>query len=214
MVIQWYGQSCFKITSGDLVIAIDPFSKEIGLTPPRFKTDILLKTHDHRDHSNIESIPDGAFIIESAGEYEIKGVPIVGIESFHDENNGKDRGKNTIYKFEVEEMKLAHLGDFGEKEIRSDTLDELGDIDILFIPVGGNYTIDAEGAEKIIRQIEPRIVIPMHYKIPSLSVKLAPVEEFMKEMGIKKYETEEKLVIKKKDLPEAEKTKVVVLKPV
>jgi len=212
MVINWYGQSCFKITSGELVLAIDPFSKEIGLTPPRFKTDILLKTHDHRDHSNLESIPEGAFIIGEPGEYEIKGVPITGIESFHDDQNGKERGKNTIYKFEVEEIKLAHLGDFGEKEIRSETLDELGDIDILFIPVGGVYTIDAEGAEKIIRQIEPRIVIPMHYKIPGLTVKLAPVDEFLKEMGIKKLEPEEKLVIKKKDLPEAEQTKIVLLK--
>ena len=194
------------------MIAIDPFSKEIGLTPPRFKTDILLKTHDHRDHSNIESIPEGAFVIEGPGEYEIKGVPITGIESFHDENNGKERGKNTIYKFEIEDIKLAHMGDFGEKEIRSDTLDELGDIDILFVPVGGTYTIDAETAEKIIRQIEPRIVIPMHYKIPGLNIKLAPIDEFLKEMSIKKLEPEEKLVIKKKDLPEAEKTRVVVLK--
>ncbi len=212
MVITWLGQACFKIQSGDLTVVIDPYSKDIGLTPPRFKADVVLVTHDHHDHSNAESLTGEPMVIKGPGEYEAKDVYVLGLETYHDEVQGKERGLNTIYKIEIEGMRIAHLGDFGEKEIRDETLEDLGDVDILLIPVGGKYTIDGEGAAKLVKKIEPKIVIPMHYKIPGLKLNLDGVEDFLKEIGAGKAESEDRLTVKKKDLGEDEKIKVVVLK--
>lgn len=214
MVITWLGQACFKIQSGDLVIVIDPFSKDIGLTPPRFRSDLVLVTHAHYDHSNAESITGDPMVISGPGEYEAKGVYIKGAETFHDNSQGKDRGLNTIYMVELEDMRILHLGDLGEEKLRGETLDQIGSIDILMIPVGGKYTIDGEQAASVVKQIEPRFVIPMHYKIPGLKVGLEGPEHFLKEMGATKAAVQEKFVVKKKDIGEKEKTEVVVLKAV
>ena len=214
MVISWYGQSCFKIQSGDLVIAIDPFSKEIGLTPPRFRSDVVLVTHSHFDHSNSEAMAGEPFIITGPGEYETKGVYVHGIETFHDTKEGKERGLNTVYIIELEDIRILHLGDFGEEKLRDETLEAIGDVDIMLVPVGGTYTIDAEQAAKVVKQVEPKRAIPMHYKIPGLKVKLDGVDEFLKEMGASKTEVQEKFTVKKKDFTEEEKTKVVVLSTV
>ncbi|MBI2642606.1 MAG: MBL fold metallo-hydrolase, partial [Candidatus Wildermuthbacteria bacterium] len=135
-----------------------------------------------------------------------------GIFSYHDEQEGKERGTNTIYTIEVEDMRLCHLGDFGQKELSAEQLEAIGDIDVLMVPVGGVYTIDAKTASHIVNQIEPKIVLPMHYALPKLKVKLAPVEEFLKVMGAKAAQPEEKLTVKAKDLT-TEETKVVVLTP-
>ncbi|OGF62128.1 hypothetical protein A2662_01425 [Candidatus Giovannonibacteria bacterium RIFCSPHIGHO2_01_FULL_45_33] len=218
MVITYYGLSCFKIQSGDTVLAIDPFSKESGLVPPRFESHAVLSTHDHDNHNNIEALAskeedEGAFKITGPGEYEFRGITVRGIASFHDAKGGKAKGKNTIYVIEMEGMRLVHMGDYGEKELRSEVQEALGTPDILFIPVGGEAggTIDAEDAAKLLNQVEPRVVIPMHYKISGLKDKLDGVDVFMKEMG-EKAESEEKFTIKKKDLPSAEQSKIVILK--
>ena len=212
MVITWYGQACFKIQSGDLVIAIDPFAKEIGLTPPRFRADVVLVTHSHYDHSNIETLGGTPFAITGPGEYEVKGALIRGIQTFHDRVRGLERGLNTIYRLEIEGITLAHLGDFGEERLREETLEALGDIDVLLIPVGGTYTIDAADAARVTKQIEPAFAVPMHYKLPVVKANLTGVEPFLKEMGVSKTEAVEKLTLKKKDIPEEAKTAVVVLK--
>lgn len=212
MVITWYGQACFKIQSGDLVIAIDPFGKEIGFAPPRFRADLALITHGHFDHANLSALAGDPFAITGPGEYDARSVVIRGIETFHDRSRGKERGLNTIYKMEVEGLKLLHLGDFGEDKMRDETLEAVGDVDILFVPVGGVYTIEGDTATAITRQIEPSYVIPMHYKIPGLKVNLQGPEQFLKEMGAKDTAPQEKLTIKKKDIPEQGKTTIVVLK--
>lgn len=212
MVITWYGQACFKLQSGELVGVIDPYSRDIGLTPPRFRSDFLLITHDHMDHNNAESIPQENLItVAGPGEYDVRGVYIRGIQTYHDAKEGKERGLNTIYVIEMEGIKICHMGDFGEPQIREETLEAIGDVDILMIPVGGTYTIDAEEASHVISQIDPRIVIPMHYKIPGLKVGLEPIDKFLKEMGIKSKDAEDKLTLKKKDLPN-EGLNIVVLK--
>ena len=212
MVITWYGQACFKIQSGDMVLAIDPYAKEIGLTPPRFKADVVMVTHAHHDHSNAATIAGEPFLINGPGEYEVKGVNIIGIETYHDESHGKDRGLNTIYKITVEGIRILHMGDFGEREMREATLESVGDVDVVMIPVGGKYTIDGEVAQKIVRQIEPGYVIPMHYKIPGLAFPLDSAETFLKATGAAKTEAVEKLTLKKKDIVEDKKTEVVLLK--
>ncbi len=216
MHINWHGQSCFQIQAsrnkGEQVsIVIDPFDEATGLRVPSLSADVLLITHGHHDHNNKKAVKGSPFLIEEPGEYEVKDVFIQGISSFHDEEEGKKRGLNTIYTIEVEEIRLCHLGDFGQKELTSDQIEKIGDVDILMVPVGGVYTINSKGAAKVISQIEPRLVIPMHYHIPKLKIKLEMLDKFLKEMGWKSAQSQPKLLIKKKDLPE--ETKIVVLQP-
>jgi L-ascorbate metabolism protein UlaG (beta-lactamase superfamily) len=215
MKIAWYGQSCFKLmvktNNGEkITILIDPFSKDIGLTPPRGGADIVIVSHDHYDHNNVKTVSGEPFIIDSPGEYDVKKVFIRGIYSFHDNSKGEERGVNTISLIEAEDMKICHLGDLGQKELSDNQLEKIGEVDILMIPVGGTYTINGSEAVKIINQIEPKVVIPMHYKIPGLNIKLNPVEKFLEEIGREK-ETMEELSIQKKELTE-EEMKVVVMK--
>lgn len=210
MVITWYGQSCFKIQSGETVLFTDPFAKEIGLTPPRAQANIVTISHNHFDHNNSEALTGEPLVIEGPGEYESKGVDIKGILSFHDDKEGKERGTNTIYVIEIEGMKICHLGDLGQAKLTAQQVERIDGVDILMIPVGGTNTIDEEMAAEIINQIEPRIVIPMHYKIPGLTSKIEGVDAFLKEMGVAKKETVDKLTLKKKDLPEGDMQVVVM----
>lgn len=217
MTITWQGQSCFQITanqtkSSQTDIVIDPFDKETGLKLPKMEADILLATHDHHDHNNIKEVSGNYFLIQGPGEYEIKNIFIQGIPSFHDDSQGKERGMNTIYTIEAEEIKICHLGDLGQKELSNDQVEAIGEIDILMIPVGGNYTISSKEAVKIMSQIEPKITIPMHYQIPKLNIKLEGLDSFLKTMGIKKVEPLQKLSIKKKDISEDE-AKIIILEP-
>ncbi|MFH1661519.1 MAG: MBL fold metallo-hydrolase, partial [Candidatus Falkowbacteria bacterium] len=143
------------------------------------------------------------------GEYEIKGVSIEGVESFHDEKSGSERGKNVIYRIDIDNISVAHLGDLGHT-LDSKQLEKLEGTDILLIPVGGKgYTVDAKKAVEVITQVEPRIVIPMHYKLKDSKIDLDSVDKFVKELGIQPTH-EEKLKISKKDLP-AEDMELVVL---
>lgn len=212
MIITWLGHSCFKIqdklTPDGIIIVTDPFDKSVGLKVPRFEADIVTISHDHGDHNNISVIKGDPFVINGAGEYERKGVFIEGVEAYHDEKGGSERGKNIMYRIDIEEMSVSHLGDLGHS-LDSKQLEKLEGTDILLIPVGGVYTIDAKKAVDVVSQIEPRIVIPMHYKIPGLILKLDGVDKFIKELGIKPT-NEEKLKISKKDLP-AEDMELVIL---
>ena len=164
------------------------------------------------DEAKVAAIPGEPFIISGPGEYEIKNIGVRGIPTFHDSRQGKERGSNTAYRIEADGVTLAHLGDFGESAAREETVEALGDIDILLIPVGGNYTIDADTAVKVINQIEPRLIIPMHYALPGLKIKLSGVDDFLKSYGAAGAERLEKLSVKKKDLPETESRVVVLAK--
>ena len=217
MTIIWHGQSLFEITTSrgknnQVNIVIDPFSQEVGLRLPKLEPNIVLSTHEHYDHNNVKAVGGNYFLIEGPGEYEIREIFIQGIPAFHDDLQGKERGKTTIFTIEAEELRLCHLGDLGQKELTPDQLEKIGEIDILMIPVGGNYTISGKEAVKIMSQIEPKIIIPMHYALPKLKVKLEGAEKFLKTMGIKKIEPVNKLTIKKKELAE-EEAKIIVLKP-
>lgn len=215
MIINWYGHSCFKITNqgGRLIIITDPFDKKIGLTPPRCGADIVTVSHQHSDHNNIKTITgmEGSkpFVIDSPGEYEIKGVSIVGYNSFHDKEKKEN---NIIYSMEIDKIKICHLGDFGQDKLKDKQIEKIGNVDILMIPVGGNYTIGAKRAAKIVNQIDPCIVIPIHYKIPGLKMKLNDVKDFLKEMGLNGVVAVDKLTIKKKDII-GKAMEVIVMKP-
>lgn len=217
MNIIWYGQSCFQITTqkgkNNLInIVIDPFDESVGLRIPKLTADIVLVTHNHYDHNNTKVVSGNPFIIDSPGEYEIKEVFIQGIDSYHDFSSGKERGLNTIYIVEVEGVRVCHLGDLGQKELFPEQIEKIGNIDVLMLPIGGVYTISAKEAVGIISQIEPRIVIPMHYEIPKLKIKLDNLDKFLKTVGVKTIEPQNKLSIKKGETFQ-EEAKIVVLKP-
>lgn len=214
MYLQWLGHSCFKIqdkTGPDgVTVTTDPFDKTIGLKVPNFESDIITVSHDHHDHNNVKALRGESFVIDNPGEYDIKGVSIHGVESYHDDKEGKDRGKNIIYRMEIDNISVSHLGDLGHI-LDSQQLEVLVGTDILLIPVGGKYTLDAKKAVEVVSQIEPRIVIPMHYKIPGLKITdIDGVDKFIKEIGVKPTE-EEKLKISKKDLPQ-EDMELVIMK--
>ena len=212
MYITWLGQSCFKlqdkIGSDGVMLVMDPYTDEFGLKMPRFEADIVTVSHDHADHNNLGAIRGNPYIINTAGEYEVKSVFIEGVEAWHDEKNGTERGKNIIYRIEMEDISVTHLGDLGHI-LETKQLEKLEGTDILLIPVGGKYTINAAKAVEVISQIEPRIIIPMHYKVPGLKVDIDGVEKFIKELGLKPR-MEEKLKISKKDLPQEDMELVVL----
>lgn len=190
----------------------DPYNAEVGFKLPRLTADIVTVSHDHFDHNNVAGVSgeNGApFVISSPGEFEVKGVFVYGNSFWHDKTEGKDRGANTVYCIEMEGISLAHLGDLGHT-LNEEQIEKLDGVDILFVPVGGKWTLGASEAVEVINEIEPRIVIPMHYKIPGLKVDVETVDKFLKEMGASKAEKLPKLKISKKDLPQ-EETKVIVL---
>ncbi|OGY41318.1 MAG: hypothetical protein A2Y82_03865 [Candidatus Buchananbacteria bacterium RBG_13_36_9] len=209
MTIFWLGHSAFKIVDKEVTIAIDPYDK-IGLKMPKFQAEIALITHDHEDHNNLEAIKGEPFIITGPGEYEVKNVFIYGIPGFHDNKEGAERGKITMYLIEMEGIKIAHLGDLGQENLTAEQLELLEGVDILLLPVGGNSTINGSEAVEIISQIQPRIIIPMHYKFSGVDKKLDSVDIFLKEFGVTDPEKMEKLKISKKDLPQ-EGTKIIIL---
>lgn len=213
MLLTWIGHSCFKIQDKNgpdgIVVVTDPFDKKIGLKPPAFEASIVTVSHGHDDHNNVKSLKGNPFIIDCAGEYDIKGVSVQGVESYHDDKHGKERGLNTIYRIEIDNISIGHLGDLGHI-LENKQLEVLAGIDILLVPVGGKYTLDAKQAVEVVSQIEPRMVIPMHYKVPGLKFDIDGVDKFIKEMGINPTE-EEKLKISKKDLPQ-EDMELVVMK--
>ena len=209
MSITWYGHSCFRLESKDTSLLIDPFSSEIGLRPPKIKDNIVLVSHQHYDHNNIDQMPEESFLIKGPGEYEVKGVFIKGIQSFHDKSQGQERGLNTIYVIKMEDMVLAHLGDFGEGRLSEEQVEKIGDIDILMIPVGGVYTINYKEAVEAINQIEPKIVIPMHYNIQGLKIDIDGPEKFLKEMSLTPEKADKSYKVQKKNLP-VEEMKLVI----
>lgn len=205
MVISWFGLSSFKISSGNLTVVTDPFSKNVGLMPPRRQTDVVVISNIKNEaYNNSESLGDEkTFVIDGPGEFDIKGLFIHGFPS----------ANATIYGVRMEDIRLGFLGSTKQKELTDEQLETLGEVDILFIPVGGKTVCDAEEAVTIVNQIEPKIVIPMHYAQKGLRIPLEKVEQFLKEMGSTAKTAQEKLTIKKSGLPDAEHAQVVVLSP-
>ncbi len=215
--VYFAGNSCFQISvsnskdhSADIVI--DPFDQETGLKLPNLSADILLITHQHHDHNNVKGVKGYPFVADSPGEYEIKEVFIRGIPAFHDDKEGKEKGRNTIYTIEAEGLKFCHLGDLGQKELTDEQLEKIGAVDVLMIPVGGEYTISCNEAGKIISQIEPKIVIPMHYALPKLKSDLDDVSKFLKAMGKPSVVPQDKLIVKISTMPK-DGMEIVVLQP-
>lgn len=179
MKINWFGQSCFVIEAkSGCKILTDPFDSSLGYSLPSGDVDIVTISHHHRDHDCVSYISKSAVILDSLEHKDIKGIIIEGKETFHDKFKGEKRGKNIIFKFIIDGFVLCHLGDLGH-ELDKDTLNWLGDVDILMIPVGGNYTIDGMEAASIATKINSHLIIPMHFGTAALSFPLDGAEKFI-----------------------------------
>ncbi|MBU1177840.1 MBL fold metallo-hydrolase [Patescibacteria group bacterium] len=204
MYIQWCGQSCFKFQAKDTTIVTNPYGRESGLAPLRTRADIVLVSNSNKENNNVESLKENPFVIDGPGEYERMGVAIKGITSYQDNKEGQDKGSNTIYIINIEGIRICHLGDLGHI-LTSKQVERINGVDILLTPVG-EHNLSINKITDIIGEIEPRLIIPMHYKIPQVKDKLAAVEKFLSEMGAKKEKVIPKLVIKKGNLPTEETT--------
>ena len=212
MEITFLGHSSFKLKGKTGSVVTDPFDPQmVGFKYAGVEGDIVTVSHEHDDHNRASLVKGAKRVISGPGEYEILGISILGFPSFHDDKEGSVRGKNTIYVFEIDGLRIAHLGDLGHA-LSEELVEDLGDIDILMVPVGGEYTIGPNEATNVVSAIEPTIVIPMHYQMPGLKSetfsKLTPVDSFLKEVGLTS-ENLPKLIVKKEEL--GEDKKVVVL---
>jgi len=213
MEIKYLAHSSFLIKTKEAKVIMDPFDpKFVGLKFSKQEADIITISHEHKDHSHTELIEGNPLILTWPGQFEKKGVRVWGFSSFHDKAEGKERGENVLYKIESEGISILHCGDLGM--ILTDTqVDEIGDVDVLMVPVGGKFSLTSDEAIQLIKKVEPSIVIPMHYGRPDLAIEgLAPLDEFLKKMGVEPSEPLEKLVVKKEDFEVDQAMRVVVLK--
>jgi L-ascorbate metabolism protein UlaG (beta-lactamase superfamily) len=200
MEILSLGHSSFKIIGKDISIICDPYSSNtVGLTFPRTEADVVTVSHGHSDHSATDAVRGQFVCFDTPGEYEIKNAEIVGTASVHDAKNGEERGQNTIFSYDVDGINICHLGDLGSP-LTSAQLEKIDGVDILMIPVGGKVTIDSKAAAKVISEIEPKIVIPMHFRAGKMT-DLDSLDTFLKEIG-KTPKVTDRLKVQKKDLPE------------
>jgi len=215
MKVKWLGHACFLLTSDSgLRIITDPYTTGVfGLeyAPPAETADIVTVSHDHADHNNVAAVKGSPQVVQGVGSHEAKGVRFKGIATAHDESSGKERGANTIFCFALDAINVCHLGDLGH-DLSDQAVADIGDVDVLLIPVGGNFTIDAAGAERVCQKLAPKVVIPMHFRndrCPGFPV--ARVEDFTRARQQVKTIPSSEVELKKEQLPSGAET--MVLKP-
>jgi L-ascorbate metabolism protein UlaG (beta-lactamase superfamily) len=208
MDITWYGHSCFRLSDRGVTIVTDPPSDDLGYDRPRIRADVVTISHEHTGHNNRVGFRGGPRFFDGPGEYEVKGVFITGITTYHDGRSGSVRGRNTVFLFEFDGVTICHLGDLGHVPTQSQ-VEALSAVDVLLVPVGGLHTIDSSKASEVISLIEPRLVIPMHYKTKVEKAKLETVTKFLKEMGLAPVPPQPELKVTKSSLPDD--TQVVLL---
>lgn len=206
MRIQWLGHAAFAVTTKNgKVVVTDPyqsggFDGAVGYKKITVKPDVVTVSHQHADHNDVKSLAGNPKVISQTGNYQIGDIKITGIPCYHDTSGGKERGNNIIFTYEIDGMKLAHLGDLGHIPTK-EQVSQLGGIDILFIPVGGHFTIDAKTATEVVALILPKVTIPMHYKTDVLDFPITPVDVFLKDKkDVKRFNSPE-IIIEKGTLP-------------
>ena len=211
MDITWLGHSCFRLRGREVTIVTDPYSRGAGYPPLRVTGDIVSVSHPHPHHDSVDAV-SGALArprrVDGPGEYEIGGAMITGVATFRDKQKGKLHGKNTAFLFELDEFSVCHLGDLGHT-LDPEQIDALKDADILLIPIGGHCTIDAVEAVEVVSQLEPKLVIPMHYSTPGLQLDSA--ERFCRELAAPDSVPTARLTLTRSSLPE--ETQVALLSP-
>lgn len=209
MDIDWLGHSCFRLREGGVTIVTDPYDKSIGYVMPRVRADIITVSHDAPGHAAATIIKGDARVLSKPGEYEVKGVFITGIQTWRAAPaGGEAKEENTVFVFEFGDLTVCHLGDLA-RALTQAQVEAMPDIDVLLVPVGGGSALDADKAAEVISLIEPRIVIPMHYKTPYVNLPLDPLSKFLKEMGAAEHAPQESLRVTRSELPE--ETQVVIL---
>jgi len=206
--ITWLGHACFRLKSKDATIIADPYDKSLGLGTIGQKADIVTISHEHPHHSTLSGIKGEPFVITGPGEYEVRGMFINGVWSYADDKQGKERGRNTIYLYHLDDLVVCHLGALGHP-LSTQVVEDIGDVDVLLVPVGGNTSLTADKASEVISLIEPKVVIPMHYSTGRETAELDNLDKFTKVMGLKEYTPQEKFSARASDLNEA--TQIVVL---
>jgi len=194
MKIKWLGHACFLITSiSGVKILTDPFDDTVGYRLPEEEADIVLTSHNHFDHNNIDVVKGSFTHINEPGKTTVKGIQITGVSTYHDENKGSKRGKNIVFKMDIDGVRVCHCGDLGHV-LTEEQVKEIGDVDVLLVPVGGTFTVDAAGAMQVVKQLKPAVTIPMHYKTEDLSFNIDGVDKFLELAGggqrIKRQEIE------------------------
>jgi len=198
MKIRWLGHASFLIEGQGVRIVTDPYD-QIGIEFPQVEADVVTSSHDHFDHNAVDKVGGSPAVVRGAGTHRAAGVEFVGIETYHDETGGSQRGKNTVFCFELEGIRVCHLGDLGHR-LDEATVSEIGRVDILMVPVGGTYTIDAGGAADVVEALKPRVVIPMHFRIPGLALPISDEGDFTQRFA--RVERVDELELTPQSLPE------------
>ncbi len=208
MEIVWYGHSCFRLKTRGAIVVTDPCGKQVGYSISRMRADIVTISYDHPDYNNCALVQGDPKVINGPGEYEVKGVFITGIGTPLKKIKAPERLRNTIYLLDFDGLTVCQLGTLDHVPSQAQ-LQALSNVDILLIPVGGVTTLSANGAAEMIGLLEPKIVIPMHYKTKAVQAKLEPVSRFLNEMGLPETTPRDSLEIDKSGLPS--ETQVVLL---
>ena len=209
MDVTWLGHGCFRMRGRSAAVVTDPYPPSIGLKLSRLDADLVTVSHEHENHNYTQAVRD-AYEIRGPGEYEVAGVSVIGVPTFHDGEKGAKHGRNTVYLIEIDDVRVCHLGDLGHK-LDDAEAEAISSPDVLLVPVGGNTAINAGQAAEVVRQLEPRFVVPMHYAIPGLKLQLDSLDRFLKEMAVTASEPQPKLSVQKSS--GEYDTKVVVLEP-
>ena len=214
MKIEYLGHSCFQLTerTGTTVVC-DPYDRAVGYDMPKVDADAVTISHRHFDHDNTGAVGGKPIVIDSECNYDLHGVDISAVKSFHDSQRGKARGENLIFKYRMDGIDICHLGDLGEA-CSSDLIELLLPVDVLLIPVGGNYTIDAEMAKEYVDRLMPNVVIPMHFRDKGCKIDVEKVDEFLQTFDEEDVEEKEdsEIEITRRDFDNSDNTKVIVLR--
>lgn len=209
MDIKWYGHSCFRLKDRNGTAFTDPFPlKGLGYSRPRSKADLVTISHEHPNHSSLEGFTSEPYVVTRPGEYEVSGIFVTAIQTYHDNNQGAERGYNNLMLFHFDELSVCHLGDLGHV-LSQDEVEKLSEVDVLLVPVGGAGALNAAQAAEVISLIEPFYVVPMHYRTDTYSEGLEGVEKFLKEMGVTSPTVTDELKLSRGNMPE--ETQVVLL---
>lgn len=204
MELTWLGHSCFRLRGKDVTLVTDPPSPSTGYSIGRVNADIVTLSHDHPGHNYLKAVAGNEpYIVRGPGEYEVRNVLITGIQTYHDDERGARLGRNTVYLLHVDDLLICHLGDLGHT-LGAREQEAISGCDVLLLPVGGGNALDAKRAAEVAGQVEPQIIIPMHYATPALKPAagvLDPVEAFCHEMGVEVSDPLPKLVVTRASLP-------------
>lgn len=206
--IKWFGHACFRLRSRDATILTDPVPRSLGYRMDRQRADIVTISHDHPGHNALDLVSNSPKLVNGPGEYEMNDVFITGIRTYHDASRGAERGRNTAYLFELEDIVVCHLGDLGHS-LTGEQAESMSSVDVLIVPVGGGTVLDAAKAVEVISQLEPKVIIPMQYLTAAGDAGRDPLERFLKEMGVTEVTPRDKFVARAADLSET--AEVVVL---